>query len=288
MRLVDLHVHTTASDGLYSPAQLVGEALKRGLAAVAITDHDTMKGLQELDSTTANCSLEIVPGIEFSTFYQKKEIHLLGYYCDPENLQLQETLSKNHRDRHLRMEKMVNKLKEMDVFVELDEVLATVKGGVIGRPHLAAVLCQKGYCSTVEEAFNSYIGYNRPAYVERAPFSPGEAIAVIKEAGGFPVLAHPGLGNDDTYIPSLVHAGIKGLEVYHPEHDAASITKYLRLAREYDLVVTGGSDFHGEHSGPSLHIGTVTVDYSSLEAIKKSLRLQGKGANDLNIVKKGF
>ncbi len=272
MKLIDLHVHTTASDGLYSPIQVVKEACKRNLAAVAITDHDTMKGLKEIKNGAVKCSVEIVPSIEFSAFYKKKEIHLLGYYCDPENSLLQETLLQKHRERRLRMQKMIDRLKKMNVFVEFDEVLAKVKGGVVGRPHLAAVLCQKGYCNTSEEAFKLYIGHGCPAYVERKPFLPSEAIAVIQKAGGFPVLAHPGLNNDDIYISALIRAGLKGIEVYHPEHDEATVNHYLNFAKEHGLVITGGSDFHGDDIGPSKNIGSVTLGYSSLEDIKSFIK----------------
>ncbi len=288
MRLIDLHVHTTASDGLYSPFRVVQEAHKKNLAAVAITDHDTMKGLEEAEKAAARFAVEIVPGIEFSTLYQKKEIHILGYYCNPENLLLQETLLQYQKDRRLRMEKMIDRLKEMGINVELDDVLVKVKGGIVGRPHLAAVLCQKGFCSTFEEAFSRYIGYDRPAYVGRMPFPPEKAISVIREAEGVPVLAHPGLSEEDALIPSLVRAGLQGIEVYHPEHDEASINRYLHFARAHHLLITGGSDFHGENIGSARAVGAVTLDYLYLEALQKLLKGQGRGVKDFNYVKKGF
>lgn len=268
MRVVDLHVHTNVSDGLLSPFQVVSEASESGLAAIAITDHDTMDGLPYAEAAGRKHGIEVVPGVELSAGYGGTEFHILGYYCDPNNPFLKKTLKAVRRSRYDRMMKMLEKLKKLGIEIELKEVLQVVKGQMLGRPHLAITLCIKGYCKTPAEAFKKYIGFDGPAYVERMKFSPYDAIFMIRNARGIPVLAHPGFYKEDKLIPSLVRAGLLGIEVFHPDHLMVSNYRYMRIAKKYNLLVTGGSDYHGSHLGTATTIGAVTVDYSYLEKLK--------------------
>ncbi len=271
MNQVDLHVHTTASDGKLTPAQAVREAFKLNIGALAITDHDTMEGVYEAQETAESYGIEIVPGIEITTEYKEREIHILGYYCDPSEPVFRRSMEEYKADRFNRMEKMVEKLKKMDIDIEFSEVIETVKGEMLARPHLALVLCRKGYCKTPTEAFKKYIGYKGPAYVDRNTLSPDEAVKLIRRAGGIPVLAHPGISNEKRIILELVSSGLMGIEVFHPDHDVSSNHKYLRKANKLDLLITGGSDYHGDNIGSAHSIGMVRICYNFLEEIKHQL-----------------
>ncbi|RJX24671.1 MAG: PHP domain-containing protein [Dethiobacter sp.] len=268
-RCVDLHIHTTFSDGLLNPCQVVAEANKKGMAAIGITDHDTMRGVACAETAGKKYGLEIIPGVELSTSYEDKEPHLLGYYCDPENPQLHKILKDVSTSRHERMVKMVDKLKNLGIDIQIEEVLEKARGDMLGRPHLALVICQKGYCRTPAEVFAKYIGNNCPAYVERYRLSLQEALNLVRGAGGIPVLAHPGLYKADELIPSMVRMGLLGIEAFHPEHRIIDRCRYLKMAGKYNLLITGGSDYHGKDMGSSGFIGTVRLDYKYLDKLKE-------------------
>ena len=269
MSRVDLHVHTSVSDGLLTPEQIVKEADELGVSAIGITDHDTMQGLPYAENAGRTYGVEIVPGVELSSDYQGKEIHFLGYYCDPSDPALRKNLKKIRLDRFERMIKMIEKLKKLGISIELSDVLNIVKGDLLGRPHLAMALCEKGYCQTPVDAFKQYIGAKGPAYVERLKFSPYDAIYLIRNAKGIPVLAHPGLYGEDAIIPSLVNAGLLGIEVFHPDHQLFANLRYMKVAKKYNLLITGGSDFHGPNLGSSPHLGHVSINYLYLEKLKR-------------------
>ncbi len=277
MACVDLHIHTTASDGALTPSEVVAGAKKAGIAAISITDHDTMQGLAEAESAGKKYDVEIVPGVELSTNHKEKEIHILAYYCDPNNPFLKQKLLSFKTNRYDRMESMIKKLNKLGVNIELADVLKVVKGQMLGRPHLALALMEKGYIQEPAEAFEKYIGPSCPAYVKRPKFTPFEAISMIRSAGGIPVLAHPILYNEDSLIPSLVGAGLLGIEVFHPEQGAVSNLRYLKIARKYNLLVTGGSDYHGTENHPVPAIGTVTIKYSYLKKMKEVKKAINKG-----------
>lgn len=277
MGRVDFHVHTSVSDGSLSPFQVVAEAYNLKIDALGITDHDTMQGIAYAEAAGRKYGIEIVPGVELSTDYEGKEIHILGYYCDPNNPLLKKNLKRIRLNRYDRMVKMIEKLKKLGIYIELSDVLKIVKGEMLGRPHLAIALCKEGYCKTPAEAFKKYIGFNCPAYVERIKFTPYDAIFLIRSAKGIPVLAHPGLYKEDRLIPSLVSAGLLGIEVFHPDHQILTSYKYLKMAKKYNLLVTGGSDFHGMNIGSATSIGTITLDYSYLEKLKKISKAIKKG-----------
>lgn len=269
---VDLHVHTNYSDGTDSPAEIVAKAKAIGLAAVAITDHDTLEGIEPAIAASKQHHLEIIPGIELGSFYQEQEVHILGYLLDPHDQEFLNKLSSIRDDRELRMTKMIKKLKDLGIQINLERVRAISGEGSMGRPHLAAALVEKGVVKTSPEAFDLYIGQGRPAYVPRNKLTPAEAVLMIRTCGGVAILAHPGLIKAQVPLEELIHAGIAGLEAHHPAHNRELASYYERLAREKGLIATGGSDYHGpgNHTGSSL--GLATVPYKVIEALKAKKR----------------
>jgi len=266
---VDLHNHTNFSDGVLSPFQLVKAAKEKGIAALGITDHDTMEGIAPAEAAGQKYNLEIIPGIELSTSSWGKEFHLLGYFCDPSAQQLKNILDTMASDRQKRMKKMIARLENLGLAIDIREVLSQTKGRAPGRPHLASVLHQKGYCRTPAEAFQRYIGNGCPAFVERFKLDLFKAINSLHAAGGIPVLAHPGIYNGDRFISSMVKGGLKGIEVYHPDHSPKDEIRYRQLAQKYNLLITGGSDYHGGGIGTAPAVGTVTIGYHYLEKLKR-------------------
>lgn len=267
----DLHVHTTASDGVETPEAVIMQAVEAGLAGIAITDHDTLDGLEAAWDfiQTHNIPIELIPGIELNTDYGTDEVHILGYFFDYKNEQLVQRLAENRKLRNLRAAQIIAKLQDMGVNIEFDQVQKMAHGNLIGRPHIARALRQNGYVQTEEEAFHKYIERGRPAYVPRYKFTPAEAINLIHQAGGIAVLAHPGLIKDSAKIYEVIHMGIEGLEIYYPEHSKNQIMEYDRLADEYNLLKTGGSDFHGSGSTDSRNrLGSATIDQVMMEQIR--------------------
>jgi len=263
MQVADLHAHTTASDGTYTPRQLVELAKKNGVAAVAVTDHDTTAGLPEAMEAGRELGVEVVPGIELSTVFEGREVHVLGYYYDPNNQELQELTTKMREERITRMDKMILRLQEVGVEITREEVVAEAQGA-IGRPHIARVLVRKGYVTDIPDAFDKYLGSGRPGYVKRLVMSPAEAVELVIRAGGSPVVAHPGLVDKDYLFDTLVPLGLVGLEAYHPDHSPDKRRHYEALAKHHGLIATGGSDFHGggaEHRGDlgSVHVALDVV-----------------------------
>jgi predicted metal-dependent phosphoesterase TrpH len=268
MHKADLHVHTTASDGLLSPEEVVKWAAHKKLSAIAITDHDTIKGIQQAALISNQYNVEVIPGIEFSSEHMDEEIHILGYYFDYNKDWLKVKLDEMYQSRYNRAIKMIDKLKEIDIHITLEQVKGIAENGTIGRPHIARAMQENGYIENMKEAFNKYIGKGGPAYVERYRICAQEAIDIIKQLGGVPVLAHPGLINKKDCIEEIIDMGIEGIEVYHTKHDAKIIKYALKLAAERKLLITGGSDCHGVflHNEPIL--GNVWVDYKYVELLK--------------------
>lgn len=241
---IDLHTHSTASDGSLSPSQLVLEAKRHEVSVLGLTDHDTLSGIKEAQEKAEELGVELVPGIEFSTEVGRSEVHILGYYISP-SMNLSFLLSRLKESRMDRIRLMLKKLQALNIAIDLNEVINEGKEGVYGRPQVAMALLRRGYVSSVEEAFDKYLGMGRPAYVPHFKISPWEAIGVIREAGGIPVYAHPGVTSRDDLIHSFIKAGLLGLEVFYPEHDQQTILRYLHICQSFSLLVTGGSDFHG-------------------------------------------
>jgi predicted metal-dependent phosphoesterase TrpH len=251
VREVDLHVHTTASDGTMSPAAVVRYAKEKGLRAIAITDHDTIEGIAEGLKEGSNLGLEIIPGVELSVDFPKGTMHLLGYYIDHTCAELLDKLTIVQGARAERNLKMIEKLRGLGIEIELSEVKEVPEHGQIGRPHFAYTLVQKGHAQNIQDAFERYLRKGGPAYVEKFKFSPEEAMSVIHKAGGVTVLAHPFTLNQpqqkdlEDVIAKLKAQGLDGIETYYPEHSEGQIKIYRHLAQKYGLVISGGSDFHG-------------------------------------------
>jgi len=243
---VDLHVHTTASDGELSPYEVMRKALREGVEILSITDHDTLEGLEGFTPE----GVIFIPGVEISARFDKT-LHILGYGINPQNDALRETLFDLQRKRSMRNEMMLERAKAIGFELSMEELQEIAGNDVIGRPHFARLMVKKGYVSSYEEAFEKYLGKGKILYVEKEKLDPEKVIELILEAGGIPILAHPyqtGLEGKELeeFIKRLKKYGLKGIEVFYPEHTDNMVEEYLKLSRKYDLLVTGGSDFHGE------------------------------------------
>jgi len=244
---VDLHLHTTYSDGTLTPTELVNLCARRGLRIIAITDHDITDGLPEaLAAARAHPDLLLIPGVEISTDVPHNEVHVLGYFIDFHNRAFQERLSRFRRSRLERGRRMVEKLGELGMPIAWERVQEIAGEGSVARPHIAQAMVEAGYVASIAEAFERYIGRNGPAYVEREKMTPAEAVELIVRAGGLPVLAHPrDLEELDAYLEELKGVGLVGVEVYYQDYDEETIQRLLEAARRHRLLPLGGSDFHG-------------------------------------------
>ena len=268
---VDLHSHTTASDGSLSPTDLVREAARRGVRVLAVTDHDSTEGLAEAMAEAArHPPLQIVPGIEINCDVEGAEIHVLGYGMDYEAGWFSDFCRQQRHERRQRVRRMAARLAELGLPIDVDRVFAIVREGAAGRPHVAQVMVERGYVKTVREAFDRYLGSGKPANVPRAKLTPAEAVRVIRKAGGAPVLAHPGIADRDALIPELVAAGLMGIESYYPEHSAVQTGNYVQICRDRGLVATGGSDFHGPKVRAG-SLGTPSVPLAVWEALRTKI-----------------
>lgn len=265
---VDLHSHTTASDGQLAPRELVREAVRRGVRVLAVTDHDSTEGLAEaLDEAAHHRLLTVVPGIEINCDVEGAEIHVLGYGMDYRADWFAAFCGDQREERRARVLRMTERLAALGMAIDPEEVFAIVGEGSAGRPHVAQVLVRRGHVKTVREAFDRFLGSGKPGHVPRRKLSPAAAVRVLRRAGGVPVFAHPGLADRDELIPGLVAAGLMGIECYYSEHSSARTAGYLQLCRELDLVATGGSDFHGPRVRAGA-LGTPRVPLSAWEALQ--------------------
>lgn len=279
---VDLHCHTTASDGGLSAKDLVARAASLGIEVLAITDHDTTEGVPAALSEAQRRGVVVVPGVEISAVSGREEIHLLGYFMDPDNAELQTLLARARAARRERARKMLDRLAELGLPVEWDRLVeVSGGGGSIGRPHVATTLLEAGHVSSYDEAFDLWIGRGGPAYVERYKVLPEVAIGLLKGSGGLAVLAHPyiysrggarRLGLDlKHWLPRLREAGLEGIEVYYPNYPRDARRHLLALAVQHGLLITGGSDFHGGMLGNRL--GSVAVPWAVWEGLERRHRL---------------
>lgn len=272
---VDLHSHTTASDGALTPRELVRLAARQGVRVLAITDHDSTEGLSEALAEASVHGLEIVPGLEINCDVPGAEIHVLGYYVDWRAEWFQAFLREQRAERTARVHRIVERLTELGMPLTAEEVFAICKEGSPGRPHVAQAMVKRGYVRSVREAFDDWLHADGPANVPRRRLTPVEAVRVIRRAGGVPVFAHPGLADRDELIPELVEAGLAGIETYYPEHSAAQIDAYCQTCRRLGLVATGGSDYHGAHAGRATTVGTPHVPLEVWEALRQKARELG-------------
>ncbi|MBS3902416.1 MAG: PHP domain-containing protein [Dethiobacter sp.] len=269
----DLHIHTTASDGLLSPVEVVRKALSLGLSAIAITDHDTIDGISSAMNASEDDLPEIVPGIELSTEIDDREIHILGYYIDHTDPDLISLLKKLQESRFSRAEKTVKKLSSLGYQINLGEVLDFAGKAAPGRLHVARALVEKGYLPSVAAAFNDLLGYRMPGYVERYKLRPAEAIAKIRAAGGLAAWAHPYLSGKDSLLTEFISHGLQGLEVYHPDQNASQTGHYRQLAKSHRLFICGGSDFHGPGVGRASFLGNYGLNVREFKDFREN-RLQ--------------
>lgn len=269
MRYADLHIHTTASDGVLTPEEVLKWAYNKGLKAISITDHDTISGMTKALSINRFIDLEIVPGIELNSEYLDEEIHVLGYYINYDNKSLLAKLKEIQQFRHDRAIKMIKNLKDLNMDISIDEVKKISKGESIGRPHIAQALINKGYSKDIKSAFRDYIGAGCPAYADRYKLSTKQAIIMINDAGGIPVLAHPGLLKNKSKLNDILNQGFSGIEVYHSKHDNETVKSLKEIAKKRELIITGGSDCHGKLYNNEPILGTVTINYNEFFLLKQ-------------------
>ena len=276
---VDLHTHSTASDGIYSPRELLHRAKEAGLSVLALTDHDTTAGLKEASQVASELEIDFIPGIEINTDVSGGEVHVLGYFVEYHRPEFQSILQVLRDARERRGQRMVELLNEQGVHIAWERVREIAQGAV-GRPHVAKALQEAGYVQTIGEAFDKYIGASRPAYVPRYKLTPDDAVRLIASANGLPVMAHPielpGLAQLREWLPALRDAGLVGLETYYGPYTPEQEQALRELADHYHLIPTGGSDFHG----PGIHptpLGGRNVPYEAVERLKaEATRQHGK------------
>ncbi len=265
--LADLHTHSTCSDGLRSPRKVVEEAAASGVRVLSLTDHDTVEGIAEAAAAGRELGVQIVPGTELSAHVNDRELHLLAYFIDYCDERLGSYVELLHQRRLDRGEAIVRRLNQLGVEVTFEEVLLRAAGGPLGRPHIAAAIVASGAVPTKEEAFQRFIGDRRPADVPKPRSPAAEVIGLVHELGGVIVLAHPGLAVPETVIAELVDTGLDGVEVYHPSHQLPQIEHYRDIARRYGLLMSGGSDSHGEPKGP--RIGDCGIGCEAVDALNE-------------------
>lgn len=265
---VDLHVHSTASDGVLSPSEVVRLALESNLSVLALTDHDTTAGIAEATTAAAGTGLEVIPGVEINSEGPWGDLHILGYYLDPLHPLLVERLQAIREARYARARRMVEKLERLGMPVDWETIEELAQGESIGRPHVARALLHHEHVQTIQEAFDRYISRSGPAYAPRLRLSRTEAIELIQAGGGVAVLAHPVPSRALDQVPDLVSLGLQGLEVYYPSHTPQDVETLLDLCRQYRLIATGGTDFHASGHTEGALLGSVDVPPESVTELK--------------------
>ncbi len=269
----DLHIHTHYSDGLDGPATVVEKALAQKLAAIAITDHDSVSGIAEaIAAASSSENLQIIPGIELSTTNKGKDVHILGYFIDYNSPYLIERLKELRKAKTARNQLIIDKLNQLGIEITIDEVNAKAISSDtrVGRPHIAQVLSEKGVVKSIGEAFSKYLSTGGLAYVKTESVSPEQGVDIVKNAGGAAVVAHPGIYKDDLLLQRLIDYGLDGIEVYHPDHNPQTTSTLKNLARKNSLIITAGSDYHGFRDNVPFHagIGSYTVPSSHVEQLQ--------------------
>ncbi|MFA5536645.1 MAG: PHP domain-containing protein [Bacillota bacterium] len=263
----DLHTHTAASDGTVSAGELVLLAKSVGLKGIAITDHDTVAGIAEALQAGAKLGITVIPGIEISSTYQDEEIHILGYFPDWKDKTFLGRLLELKTEREKRAKKIISRLVKLGYRLNFGEVQKIAGKGVVGRPHIASSLVEKGYVNSLEEAFDEFLEKGSKAYFPRKKLPLAEALALLKDAKAVPVLAHPGIISSNIKLEPIIAEGIEGIEVYHPIHSARQVEKFIKLCRDKGLISTGGTDFHGKRR--DVDLGKVSVNSSVVKLLIK-------------------
>ena len=264
----DLHLHTSFSDGTYSPEELAAHGHRVGLSAMALTDHDTVEGCARMEIACRAAGIEFIPGTELTAELKGHELHLLGYCLDLDNQKLLAEMARFQLVRQNRIREMVARLNQLGVPLQAEAVFALANCRSPGRPHVARALVQAGFCASLDEAFERFLKVNRPAWVPKFKISALDAIVLIHEAGGVAVMAHPGLNRADEIIAEMAAAGLDGIECFHSKHSTAIAGHYLEIADQFNLLVTGGSDCHGMNKGKPL-IGSIKIPYQHVEKLKE-------------------
>ena len=259
----DLHVHSIYSDGIKTPIQLAEESMSAGLAGFALTDHDTIDGWKEIKNIEEKYPITVFPGVELSTVIDGRDVHILGY-CMKDLDTFSAKLKELAESRSCRVVKIVEKLNELGVLIEIEEVRKIAGSGTIGRPHVASAMVFHGYVKDKQSAFERYLNRGKPAYVERMRFTPMEAVKLIKDCGGYAVFAHPGLDHAFEFTEELCEYGLDGIEVHHSSHTIVNSRKFAEIAKELNLIQTSGSDYHGHSESSHGRIGSVAVEEEHL------------------------
>ncbi len=271
MLQADLHAHTYFSDGTFSPEELAAYAVKQGLGAVALTDHDSIEGWSRMREACQKEGIRFVPGSELTSQWRSKEIHLLAYYPDENHLEFCSNLKKFQQARTLRIHAMTEKLQALGIPLTFDEVIEVANCNSPGRPHVARALVEHGHCRSMDDAFKKYLKKDRPAWAPKFRIQADAAIQLIQKAGGVAALAHPGLLNQDSVVREILELGLDGIECFHSRHSESERLKYRQMAEERGLLTTGGSDCHGRNKGEPL-LGKVTVPMEWLDRVEELAR----------------
>ncbi len=265
----DLHLHTFFSDGTFSPEEVVARGKEKGLTTLALTDHDTVEGCERMATACQQHGLEFIPGSELTSEFNQHEIHLLGYFMDIHQPRLLGELRKFQEVRQNRIREMVTRLNKLGIPLEAEAVFRIASCKAPGRPHVGRALVQGGFCRSMDEAFERFLKKHRPAWVPKFRISAADAIGLIHQSGGLAVMAHPGLNHVDEIIPELVASGMDGIECFHTKHSTKMSEHYLLIAEKHGLLVTGGSDCHGNSKGTPL-IGTIKLPMVYVNHLKEA------------------
>lgn len=270
---IDLHTHSNASDGSFPPARVVAMAEANGVGVLSLTDHDTLEGIPEARARAQEAGIRLIPGVELSVTEEGADVHLLAYGFDPNAAGLRSAVAGYRDGRRERARKILARLKGLGIRIPLEDVEAIADGAAIGRPHVAEALLGGGFVETFDEAFQRYLGHHAPAYVPKQVVTLEQSSAIVRDAGGVVILAHPGTLNRDHLIPRWTRRGLDGIEVWHSRHDPIAVARYQGFAQLHGLLMTGGSDFHGERT-PGASVGCVAVPDQILGPLDELCRMR--------------
>lgn len=270
--MIDLHIHTTASDGSETPTSVIRTAKRLGLQAIAVTDHDSVEGVEEALRAGDEEGVTVVPAFEMSSEIDGRDAHFLGYFIDWRSESLKKRLADLRQSRLVRAERIIEHLNELGVKISMYNVLDEARGGAVGRAHVARALTNLEAVASIQEAFNLYLARGRPAYVQKAVYTPREVIEIINEVGGVASIAHPGVTQIDAWMDELVSYGLDAIEVYHSDHTREQIIHYMRMAEDRGLAISGGSDSHGARSSRGETMGKLRVPAKLLDSLRARIR----------------